>query len=710
MLNNRTKTIISTAIAVSVGVGVIYVLTRYRRNMLNCLRSYNVQICNTAEECRLIVKKLRKDCEEYNVLGFDCEWVNVNGSRRPVALLQLSSYSGLCALIRLCSIKKLPVELHELLNDRNIYKVGVAPIDDAKYLSQDYSLRVERTLDLRYLARHLGYEPLGIAKLAQKHLNVTLDKNWRIRCSDWESVGLSDKQIDYAAKDALIAFDLFECFADELVKGYPWTSRKKKLANVLLICNSYTNQYFKNRHFKTKNFTYKNSNIIIDLSEKYQKPPTKAMKRHYSTRTKPLYDNCILQAPDGELLCTCERKKAEWYVEKNLGAIVSVPDDDTFIVRLNFEPASRAVGDAGKYYQQIKLNQCVVCGRDDSFIRKNVIPRDYRKHFPEVMKEHTSHDVLLLCLECHQKSNYSDVGMRKKLEKLCNAPLTNSSGNFKEFIINERVEIRKAARALYINPDKIPEEKKEQLREKLLSYFPEGTEISNEFLQEYSNIDVKIPNENFQQHGAKVVEYFKENQGLAALEKMWRQHFLNVMRPGYLPELWSVDHSVQRLEIRADEGRVELQDLLLAGLKCIPSTSMLPPVNGSNSEGSKSTTTENGINSSENTICDISSNLDDETVSSITFNDMNETEFFSDATGTGSSLRNSNPTQYKTIKSNRLTNNSNNNNNTDTDTTLNIDDFQSFNDYDSDNTDSTLSQPSTSLADINDEGDNDLCG
>ena len=34
--------------------------------------------------------------------------------------------------------------------------------------------------------------------------------------------------------------------------------------------------------------------------------------RAYSTRKTALYDNCILQAPDGQQLCTCDYKKAMW--------------------------------------------------------------------------------------------------------------------------------------------------------------------------------------------------------------------------------------------------------------------------------------------------------------------------------------------------------------------------------------------------------------
>lgn len=38
-------------------------------------------------------------------MGLDCEWVQVKGSRRPVALLQMATSSGLCVLVRLSHLK-----------------------------------------------------------------------------------------------------------------------------------------------------------------------------------------------------------------------------------------------------------------------------------------------------------------------------------------------------------------------------------------------------------------------------------------------------------------------------------------------------------------------------------------------------------------------------------------------------------------------------
>ena len=100
-------------------------------------------------------------------------------------------------------------------------------------------------------------------------------------------------------------------------------------------------------------------------------------------------------------------KKAQWYVDNKLGEVVQ---QDPLIVRLNFEPSGRPVneGNDGNFYLQERINECVCCGRKDSYIRKNVVPREYRRHFPEVLKSHQNHDVVLLCAKCHKNSNIAD--------------------------------------------------------------------------------------------------------------------------------------------------------------------------------------------------------------------------------------------------------------------------------------------------------------
>ena len=46
--------------------------------------------------------------------------------------------------------------------------------------------------------------------------------------------------------------------------------------------------------------------------------------RAYVVRKRPLYYNCFLLAPDGQQLCVCDVKKAEWYIDKGLAGTVIV--------------------------------------------------------------------------------------------------------------------------------------------------------------------------------------------------------------------------------------------------------------------------------------------------------------------------------------------------------------------------------------------------
>lgn len=189
------------------------------------------------------------------------------------------------------------------------------------------------------------------------------------------------------------------------------------------------------------NFRFKENRTNLAKKTKKSKNSSqldsKPLRRYFSTRTSKLYDNTILQAPDGEVLSTIDIKKAKWYLEKSLATLIS---ENPFTVRLNFEPAGRNVGDAGQYYATPKENFCVVCGKSNSYIRKYIVPREYRKYFPSVMKSHTSHDVLLLCPDCHQRSNMSDLNVRKKLSFLCNAPYGGEDGASKKY--NEDPELK----------------------------------------------------------------------------------------------------------------------------------------------------------------------------------------------------------------------------------------------------------------------------
>lgn len=165
----------------------------------------------------------------------------MNSERRKVALIQLCSSQGLCALFRVCKFSSIPANLKSFLEDPEIIKTGVTPQSDAKYLLQDYALSVNSTFDLRFLALITNHNAEGLAKLSKSVLNIELDKNWRVRCSDWEIENMSREQVDYAAKDAFVAVEIFR----KLYRSVRNPSMSPEV--IRRFCDNYTDITFKNK-------------------------------------------------------------------------------------------------------------------------------------------------------------------------------------------------------------------------------------------------------------------------------------------------------------------------------------------------------------------------------------------------------------------------------------------------------------------------------
>ncbi|XP_015610219.1 exonuclease 3'-5' domain-containing protein 2 [Cephus cinctus] len=577
---------------VCVTVGFVLLASKYRDNVLRGVRQlchrfiskrvsqdghtackkvvevnpHQIIVAESPEKCDYAVQCISRDLA-YGILGFDCEWVNEG----PVSLLQLATYNGVCALFRLSKIGYVPATLKELLANKQVLKVGVASFEDGQKLTRDYGCRVYGTLDLRTLAHRLGLpSPKSLSALCMHYLNLEMEKLLEVRCGDWNADILAKEQMLYAAFDAYAAVLIYHEILERAEK-------ERSFLQTLIICfksvwekdgteefhglpSGVVDARFKDHRI----YSFNNKvNSIINRTNSIRKSSVPA-------RNKPLYHNCCLQAPDGEMLCTCDRKKAEWYVSKGLGSVVS---KDPFTVKLNFEPAGRALGDVGRYYTQVKENQCVVCGTSKTFIRKNVVPREYRKYFPLVMKAHQSHDVLLLCPSCHEISNYHDLQLRRKLAEMCDAPLSGPLSHSRDEYPNGWRKLRSAVRALQ-EEVRLPAQRRLEL-ERYVMECGGQKDITPEIL---NNLEKKLragPPASLTPspqpplpHGVKVVQYFEQQEGgLVELERIWREHFLEAMKPRFLPNLWSVSHNQERLVIRQTQNRIDPQDAKTAGLQ-----------------------------------------------------------------------------------------------------------------------------------------------
>ena len=272
-------------------------------------------------------------------------------------------------------------------------------------------------------------------------------------------------------------------------------------------------------------------------------------------RKTPLYENCKLYAPDGTLLCTCNKSKINWYLNNNLAEPVPQAEGEPLAAKLLFEPSGKPL-DGSDFYCQDKVNECCCCSRTEELVRKNVIPKEYRKHLPSEFKDRQSHDVVLLCVQCHCSSNIFDNIMRDELATQYGIPI-NYKNNF--VVVNRtKSSVRAAAKALTATNNKIPEDRKQVLKQRISDYLghdPSAEEIMKlKFMQVNETKYVgTIPD-----HGSEVVKRVIEQGTVEEFIVRWRNFFLSSMKPQFLPKGWCVDHKTRdkSKEIMQEEGTV----------------------------------------------------------------------------------------------------------------------------------------------------------
>ena len=153
--------------------------------------------------------------------------------------------------------------------------------------------------------------------------------------------------------------------------------------------------------------------------------------------------------------------------------------------------------------------------------------------------------------------------LRLELAQQSGCPLQESNFKLKEDF--EIKAIRSSARALMKDKiaQKIPTERKEKLKNILVNHFKKD-DITDEDLEIAFNYDPYVENEEYVSHSELVVNHFAANDGILKLEKLWRQHFLDKMKPKFLPKNWSIDHQEERLQTRKVENRINKEDFDVA--------------------------------------------------------------------------------------------------------------------------------------------------
>ena len=268
-------------------------------------------------------------------------------------------------------------------------------------------------------------------------------------------------------------------------------------------------------------------------------------------------------------------KKAKWYVRKGIAEWTARPEgrnDNEKYIRLLFEPNggrgtihSERTDSELVYLRTPKQNICVSCGSDGHHMRHYIVPYSYRSLFPEEYKSHMSHDIVIICPDCHvcidretkRRMNRIEGELRDEMNKTSNgrdywcSPVRDD---------NYLYHVRSCAIALVKWRDKMPKETVESHEREVREYLASQTEMQQEpkpniyderapltkvQLQSACAINYRVKNPEYIKGSELVVQSLNSDGAkIESFIKGWRQHFIDKVHPGFMPKGWSVDNPV----------------------------------------------------------------------------------------------------------------------------------------------------------------------
>lgn len=238
--------------------------------------------------------------------------------------------------------------------------------------------------------------------------------------------------------------------------------------------------------------------------------------------TKPLYGNYQVFSPEDILMFRCDEKRANWYLNKNLAHVL----EDPLKIKLNFIP--KGLGNQSRKYGLSEMeNICVVCGEKEMLNRHHVVPICYRRYFPVEIKGHNFHDVLSLCVDCHEKYERKADELKKILSVKYEAPING------EVEIDKNVyKYTKMASTLLSNIN-MPTNRYLSMKIDIKSYFniKRLTKKRLVIIAGMKAISVR------RTHGEVVVSKIDDIQSFI---EIWRNHFIESNDCKYLPKDWNI--------------------------------------------------------------------------------------------------------------------------------------------------------------------------
>ncbi len=263
------------------------------------------------------------------------------------------------------------------------------------------------------------------------------------------------------------------------------------------------------------------------------------LKFHAIKNKNNLYGNIIVCAPDLTFMHRTNLNHVQWYLTRDLAEVHEIDDQGNILsIVLKFEPKGRGdferMEHSGDVFHMCeKQNVCVVSGEQDWTLltKHHIIPMIYRKWFPKEYKEHNYHDIVLITIDAHYEYERKADILRDQIARELNLPTLNEFNKRK----GKDYDLLRLARYLLNGSQDADFDS--------LIYtlwkFEEKTGIKplGENLRQYIREKSKELKDFEFGYGKLVYDHIVDKQ---AFIERWRQHFVDTMKPQFMPKGWLV--------------------------------------------------------------------------------------------------------------------------------------------------------------------------
>ena len=150
---------------------------------------------------------IKNSMQNIKIFGFDTETKPSfrKGKINNTALIQLATSED--AFLFRINLIGIPDFLVDIFENNDIIKVGVALKHDLNSLQKLKPFKPAGFIDLQHSVEQFGIKDKGLKKLAANILGLRIKKGQQT--SNWESKVLKQIQLEYAATDAWVCYEIY---------------------------------------------------------------------------------------------------------------------------------------------------------------------------------------------------------------------------------------------------------------------------------------------------------------------------------------------------------------------------------------------------------------------------------------------------------------------------------------------------------------------